>query len=443
MDRRFRFLLSPAERRIVGIPVKHSDFEPVVITGIGMIASVGNHREAVWQAVKEGRSGVRRLSGLRGLPDGELLGAVVDLDVEKPRQLKVFPLTKTAAAEAVADARIHFSQVDPDRFGCSLCSHMGDSKWVDEQLGLIPPPNPPFDMPWQEQWFPCSVANEVARQYRLQGPRLVYSTACASSLISILSATRMIRDNQADVMLAGGADAIDPLFAAGFRQMRVLADDADPQRACRPFDRNRNGFVLGEGGAVFVLERLSHALRRSARIYAQIDSYISLAEAHHVTGMDEESGVLTYLISQALHRAGLHPEDIGYINAHGTGTTMNDTVEIRGIRRAFGEAVENVCVSSTKSMLGHMINAAGGVELAITVLAMRDGFAPPTINLHDPDPELTFDCLPLRGRRNRFQHALKLSVAFGGHLVGIVLSRWNDARSGFAYPAEAVESRVA
>jgi 3-oxoacyl-(acyl-carrier-protein) synthase len=222
--------------------------------------------------------------------------------------------------------------------------------------------------------------------------------------------------------------------------MRVLANDKDPKRACRPFDRNRKGFVLGEGAAIFILERLGHALQRGARIYAEVAAGKMLAEAHHVTGLDDQSDALAYLISNTLKQARLTPNDIGYINAHGTATQQNDLVEMRGIRRSFGPAVDEVCVSATKSMVGHVINAAGGVELAITALALRDGFAPPTLNLTDPDPECTFDCLPFKGRSSRFQHALKLSLAFGGHLVALALSRWNDAATGFSYP---VASRAA
>lgn len=246
----------------------------------------------------------------------------------------------------------------------------------------------------------------------------------------------MIQDGQCDIAIAGGADAIDPLFAAGFQKMKVLANDSDPKRACRPFDRNRNGFVLGEGAAMLIVERLGHALGRGARIYAEIASCAALAQAHHVTDLNTESEAISHLISYAIRKAGLRPEDIGYINAHGTGTIQNDLVEMRGIRDALGDAADDVSVSSTKSMLGHMVNAAGGVELAITVMAMRDGFAPPTVNLTDPDPELTFDCLPLVGRRNRFQHALKLSLAFGGHLVAVALRRWNDPATGISYPSE-------
>jgi 3-oxoacyl-(acyl-carrier-protein) synthase len=399
-----------------------------------MIASVGRDRESVWRAVRQGTSGVRRVRGLRGVPDDLLLGATVDLDLPLGR-LKAIPLSRIAADEALQDGRIDLAAEDRGRFGCMISGHMGDTAWVDAQLGLIPKDDPQR-VPWWEQFLPNVACAELAYHYRLGGPRASFSTACATSLISVMSAVRSIRDNQCDVALAGGADAIDPLFAAGFRQMRVLAEDDDPTQACRPFDRNRHGFVMGEGAAVMVVERLSHAQRRGAKIYAQIRACTALADAHHVTGLDADSEVLAYLITETLRKARLRPEDIGYINAHGTGTQQNDLVEMRGIRSALGAATDRVCVSSTKSILGHMINAAGAAELGITLMAMRDGFAPPTLNLTDPDPELTFDCLPLVGRRNRFQHALKLSVAFGGHLVAIALSRWNDSASGFAYPSE-------
>jgi 3-oxoacyl-(acyl-carrier-protein) synthase len=412
------------------------DDEPIVITGVGLVASAGMDRESVWRAVRDGRSCVRRLSGLRGLPDGKILGATVDMPVEHPHRLKVLPMAEMAANEAVRDARLDLNAVDPDRFGCSISSHMGDASWLEEQAGLKVP-NDPDRTPWWLQFLPNSTCAYIANQLGAMGPRYSYSTACASSLISFMSAVRALRDGQCDVAIAGGADAIDPLFVAGFQKMRVLAEHEDPNQACRPFDRNRCGFVIGEGAAMLVLERLSHAQQRAARIYAQVLACRALAEAHHVTGLDADSEALSYLISSTLRSSKLRPRDVGYVNAHGTGTQQNDLVEMRSIREAFGPAADQLCVSSTKSTLGHMINAAGGTELAITVLAMRDGFAPPTKNLTDPDPELSFDCLPMVGRRNRFQSALKLSVAFGGHLVAVALSRWNDAASGFAYPPEA------
>jgi 3-oxoacyl-(acyl-carrier-protein) synthase len=194
---------------------------------------------------------------------------------------------------------------------------------------------------------------------------------------------------------------------------------------------------------MLVLERYEHARERGARIYAEIIGGHMLGEAHHVTGLDSESEVLTRLIEMTLEKSQLASEQVGYINAHATGTEQNDLAEMRAIRQVFGDQTSSLLVSGTKSMLGHMINAAGAVELVVTALAMRDGFAPPTINVEDPDPECQFDCLPQFGKLDRFQHALKLSVAFGGHLVAIALRRWNDPLTGYAYPDEATFVRRA
>jgi 3-oxoacyl-(acyl-carrier-protein) synthase len=267
------------------------------------------------------------------------------------------------------------------------------------------------------------------------GPRVAHSPACASGLIDMLAAIRFIRDGQCDMALVGSGEGIVPLLAAGFRKMRVLAYDEVPQRAARPFDRDRKGFVMGEGAAMFVLERLGHALARGVPVYAEVKAAKSFGEAHHVTGMDQQSDALAHLIKETIRAADLAPADVGYVNAHGTGTLQNDVAETRGIRRALGPAADDICVSSLKSMLGHLVNASGSVELALTTLALRDGFAPPTVNLDHPDPECDLDCLPWVGRSQHYEHALKLSVAFGGHLVAVALSRWNNADSGFDYPS--------
>ncbi len=394
-----------------------------------MIASVGDDRESVWRAVREGRSAVRRLSGVPGIPDGKWLGATVDLEPDFPGQLKVIPLCRRAAREALDDAQLRWDRIDHDRFGCAISGHIGDTDFIVERAGrgdLITPGKPD----WWTQWLPNTACSLVANELGLYGPRLCHSTACASGMIDILAAVRSIQDGQCDLALAGSAEAIHPLFAAGFEKMKVLAHHADPRQACRPFDAARQGFVMGEGAAMFVLERLSHAQRRGASIYAEIVSGKVMCDAHHVTGLDAESEVLARLISTTLRHSRLRPRDIGYINAHGTGTQMNDLMETRGIRKAMGKAADRLCVSSTKSMLGHLVNASGSVELAITALALRDGFAPPTVNLTHPDPECDLDCVPLVGRARRFNHALKLSVAFGGHIAAIALRRWGAAREG-------------
>ncbi len=408
--------------------------EPIVITGIGMIASIGGDRESVWRGVREGRSAVRALSGVVAIPDGLLLGATVDdLAPCVPNRLKVITLCQRAAAEALADADLDLNEVELDRFGCAISGHMGDTGWLERHLAGYDR-SAPGAPEWWQQWMPNTACSVVANEYRLAGPRICHSVACASGLIDILAAVRSIRDGACDIALAGSAEAIHPLFAAGFYQMKVLAHHDDPRQACRPFDVGRQGFVMGEGAAMFVIERLGHALARGAPIYAELASGKMLAEAHHVTGLDAESEALAYAISAALRDARLEPADIGYVNAHGTGTVQNDLVETRGIRRAMGAAANQLCVSATKSMLGHLVNAAGSVELAITVLALRDAFVPPTLNLTHPDPRCDLDCIPMVGRPCRTEHALKLSVAFGGHIVAVVLRRWREARSRAADP---------
>jgi 3-oxoacyl-(acyl-carrier-protein) synthase len=236
---------------------------------------------------------------------------------------------------------------------------------------------------------------------------------------------RAIRDEQCDLALAGSSEVIHPLLAAGFYNMGVLAEHADPVQACRPFDANRSGFVMGEGAAMFVLESLEHAQSRGAAIYAEILGGRIMTDARHMTNLDDNCDALTELIRSTLHGSGLAPRDVTYINAHGTGTKQNDLLESRGIRSAFGRAAGSVCVSANKSMIGHLVNASGSVELAISALALRDGFAPPTLNLTSPDSECDLDCIPLVGRTQPLEHALKLSIAFGGHLAAIALRRWS------------------
>ncbi|REK10936.1 MAG: beta-ketoacyl-[acyl-carrier-protein] synthase family protein [Planctomycetota bacterium] len=400
--------------------------ERVVITGIGLAASVGDNRESVWQAVREGRRAMRRLSGLIGIPDGLLLGAPADIELEYPGQLKVLALCDLVSDEAMRDSGLQPGEVDPAEFGCAVSAHMGDIQHVVERAGYAHlDPAPPGT--WQKQWIPNTACWRVAERHRLYGPRLSQSTACASGLIAVMTAVRAIQDGQCELALAGSAEGITPLFAAGFHQMRVLADHDDPEQACRPFDSHRQGFVMGEGGAMFVLERLSHAQKRGAHIYAEVAAGRLLAMAHHVTGIDAESDALVRLIQDALRTADLAPSDIGYINVHGTATPQNDVAEARAIRRAMGRAADDVCASATKSVLGHLINAAGSVELAITALAMRDGFVPPTMNLTQPDPECELDCIPLVGRKHPFVCGLKLSVAFGGTLAAVVLKRPDEA----------------
>ena len=402
----------------------------VVVTGIGLVTAVGNDRESTWEAVKAGQSGVRRLNYVPGFQDGQLLGATVrDPDIEQP-VLRDHPIAMRAANEAVADSQISSYVIAPERIGCSVSAFVGITPRCHSLITGQPTQN--NTLGWEQKWLPNTICNEIAREFCFNGPRLCNSTACATGAISTLQAVRAIQDNQCDMALAGAVQTIHPLLAAGFKNMRVLAEHEDPQQACRPFDAHRNGFVMGEGSAMLMLERMSHAVDRGAPIYAEIVGGRLCSEAHHVTDLNADSGTLTRLIQDTLKKSKLVPSDVEYINAHGTGTLQNDVMESRSIRESFGRAADSVCMSSTKAVLGHLVNAAGAVELAISILALRDGFAPPTVNLTEPDPECDIDCIPFVGRQNQFEHALKLSIAFGGHLAAIALRRWSDAgeRSG-------------
>ncbi len=415
-------------------PDRPEQRDPVVITGIGMVSSVGANRESTWRSIRAGRTGIRRIGPNDVVPEYLKIAAVVDNQPTLPHQLKVIHLAQIAAEEAIQDSKLELDAIDGNRFGCAVSGHMGDWRWLRQLHGFAAPDQPGDVSNW-EQWLPNSGCWNIATHYGLYGPRISHSTACASGLIDIMSAMRSIQDNQCDVALAGSAEAIDPLFAAGFRNMRVLAETDDPATGCRPFDRQRQGFVMGEGAAMLVLERLSHAVARGATIYAELLGGKMLSDAHHMTGLDMESEALTRLIGDTLRRSDLSPSDIGYVNAHATGTQQNDLMETRGIRRAFGRHADELYVSGLKSMLGHLVNASGSVELALTTLALRDGFVPPTMNLTDPDPDCDLNCVPLVGQQQRVQIAMKLALAFGGHLVAVALRRWNDARTGFAYAA--------
>ena len=399
--------------------------EPIVITGIGLVTPVGRDREASWQAVKLGVSGVQRLHGFPGIADGAVLAApVVGFQSPSGGQKNV-PMALAAAQEAVLDSGMDLSVMAPDRFGSSIGCNIGDTPGAEQSRRQL---SVHGERPaWWNEFLPSNTAAVVPRLLGMEGPRLCNSSACATGTTALIVGARTIRDGQCDAVVAGAAQTIHPILAAGFRRMRVLAQHEDPCKACRPFDEQRNGFVMGEGAGMFVLERLAHAEARGAPIYAELLGWALGSDAHHITDLSTDSTTLTHLLDRTLKKSGLSPSDVDYINAHGTGTLQNDVMETRGIRAAFRSAADALCVSSTKAILGHLLNAAGVVETALTVLALRDGFAPPTINLTNPDPNCDLDCIPLIGRQRPFEHAIKTSIAFGGHVATVALRRWTGA----------------
>ena len=401
--------------------------DPVVISGIGIAASLGATREANWQAIQLGRSGVRLTRPSDGVGTLRIPCAMADWLPAVDSSLKSIRLCRAAASEALDDADIDFRRVDRGRFATSVSAQFGDIGYLylseedrhkDPQL---------LEHAWHREFLPSSISNAIGEELGLHGPRLCYATACATGIVSLLAAARMIEEDQADMALAGAADSVAELVLASFNRMGVLAQEGDPATACRPFDCDRQGFVIGEGSAMMVLEKRSHAMERGARIYAEIAAGQMLCQAHHVTSLEDDSETLEYLIQRTLKKAGW--EDCGpqYINAHGTGTKQNDLSELRAIRGALGPLADSVVASSNKAVLGHLVNAAGSIELALTALAMRDGYAPPTMNLHNQESDGHIDCLAEYGVTMQIDRSLKLSQAFGGHLGAVALNRPQDA----------------
>jgi 3-oxoacyl-(acyl-carrier-protein) synthase len=391
-----------------------SSTDPVVISGIGLITPVGIDRESSWQAICAGKSGMRSVHLRDGL-------TVVGAPAAIPREDRpdwVHCLAERAADEALSDSQLQLNSLDLDRVGCVI-GIAGPP--YEHTLSEIRRGTPQAGLCWEIS-MPAYPASRLSHRFGLCGPSISPAAACATGLIAVLRGVDCIEEGTCDVVFAGCADAsLDRFTVSGFRSMRVLAEAPNPAEAVRPFDRNRSGFAIGEGAAVFILERMSHALSRRAPIYAAIAAGISGADAYHVTSLNPDPSNLAWQISQVLHRAGVTPAEVDYINAHGTGTVQNDLAEALAIRKALGPVGASVRISAVKSMIGHLITAAGGVELAITALSVRDGFVPPTINLTEPDPDCGLNCTPMQGVRCQIHTALKLSIAFGGHFGAAVL----------------------
>ncbi len=387
-----------------------------MITGIGLITPLAIGRDASWTLIKAGRTGTRRIRLITG---EEVLGGpspFAELDADPRPFNRATKMALWATSEALADARVQLRCMDRARIGCVLGATGCPA--AATLIGVRQGDPQAF-----EAAYPSSTAAIVAREYGLKGPVLSPAAACATGLFAVLRAAQCLEDDYCDLVLAGSADAsLDIFTVSGFERLRVLAPRSAPaEHACRPFDRQRCGFVVGEGAAVFVMERMSQAIRRGASIYAVLVGGIIGSDAYHITGLNPDPSGVAALIRRCLWKNRLSATEVDYINAHGTATKVNDLTEAQAIRLAFGRHTERVKVSATKSMIGHLICAAGGVELAVTALAVRDGYIPPTANLFDPDPECAIDCTPLHGVQKPIETALKLSIAFGGHFGAAIL----------------------
>jgi 3-oxoacyl-(acyl-carrier-protein) synthase len=410
---------------ILRFPQRQSlEEDPIVITGVGITASIGPSREIVWQNIQLGKSGIRRTEASDEVGSLRKPCGMVDWLPPDRTSLKSIRLTHCAAAEALTDATLDWKNIDRNRFACSISAQFGDIGYhylAPEVRDTLEPDK--HQHRWWDEFLPSTVVGSVANRFQLMGPRLCHTTACASGLVSTIVAGRMIRDGQADYALCGAGDAVTELVYTAFNRMGVLADCDDASQACRPFDVDRNGFAMGEGAAMMVLEKRSTAIARNAKIYAELAAYQTLNQAHHVTGLDGDAGTMKALIQRVVQRAGWEHIGPQYINAHGTGTEQNDRCELQAIRSALNDRADDVLVSSNKAVLGHLINAAGSIELALSALALRDGYVPPTMHLNNPERFGDIDCMPRLGAKVELDRAVKLSLAFGGHLVGVALRR--------------------
>ncbi|MFI0899372.1 beta-ketoacyl-[acyl-carrier-protein] synthase family protein [Streptomyces sp. NPDC020983] len=411
----------------------------VVITGVGVLAPGGIGVKNFWSLLSEGRTATRRVSFFDPAPFRSQVAAEIDFDPElfglSPQEIRRMDrsvqLAVVAAAEAVADSGLDFEALDPFRTGVTLGSAVGATMGLDQEYRVVSDGgrqdlvDHEYAVPHLYNYLvPSAGAAEVAWKAGAQGPTSVVSTGCTSGIDAVGYAVEVIREGAADVMVAGATDApISPITLACFDAIKATTPrNDDPEHASRPFDGTRNGFVLGEGSAVFVLEELGAARRRGAHLYAEIAGYSSRCNAFHMTGLRPDGLEMAEAIRVAMDQARMNPEEIDYINAHGSGTKQNDRHETAAFKLSLGERARQVPVSSIKSMVGHSLGAIGSIEIAASVLAMAENVVPPTANLHTPDPECDLDYVPLTARDWRTDAVLTVGSGFGGFQSAMVLA---------------------
>lgn len=406
----------------------------VVVTGLGTVSPVGNDVDTAWKNIVAGNSGIGPLTRLN--PDdfsAKVAAEVKDFDIEKfierkdARKMDRFTHFALASAMmAVEDAGLVIDDSNANRVGVWIGSGIGGMETFEQQYEVFQKRGyrrvSPFFVPMM---IPDMAAGQVSIFLGAKGVNSCTVTACATGTNSIGDAFKVIQRGDADVMIAGGTEApITQMSVAGFCANTALSTNPDPKTASRPFDLHRDGFVIGEGAGVLVLEELGHALNRGARIYAEITGYGSTADAYHITAPAPGGEGGARAMKLALQDAGMNPEDIDYINAHGTSTPYNDKYETIAVKEVFGEHAYKLAISSTKSMTGHLLGAAGGVEAIYTVLAIKDGVMPPTTNYETPDPECDLDYVVNQARKRDINGALSNSLGFGGHNATIAFKKY-------------------
>jgi 3-oxoacyl-[acyl-carrier-protein] synthase II len=411
----------------------------VVVTGIGAVTSLSCRTADLWQRVLAGESGIHQIK-LFDTTDHKVHfgGDVHDWEAGDYMSAKDFrridrftQFAMVAGIDAVRDSGIDFSKIDPFRAGVILGSGIGGLHEIETQVERLLHKGPDkvsaFTIP---KLMLNAASGQISIEFGLRGPNYAVATACASATNAIGDAFKAIQYDDADVMVTGGSEAaITPMGISGFANMRALSERNDaPQKASRPFDMDRDGFVLSEGAGMLIFEELEHAKKRGAPIYAEVLGYGASADAGHITQPDEGGIGAARAMQRALEDGQIDPDTLDYINAHGTSTSLGDQAETTAIKRVFGDHARKLSISSTKSQLGHLLGASGGVELLLTVLAIRDSVVPPTINLDTPDPHCDLDYTPHHARERKLRAAMSNSFGFGGHNASIVVGPLSNGR---------------
>ena len=417
--------------------MENSGRRRVVVTGLGLLTPLGLTVDSTWEGIVAGKSGIDQITrfdttGLETTIAGELkdFDPTEYMDRKEIRRADRFAQMAVASAgQALKDAKFQITPENAPSIGVAFGSGIGGvGTLVDNVLSHAKDPRKvsPFMIPMM---IVDMAAGEIAMKYGAKGPNMGHVSACASSAHSIGEATDMIRRRQADMMLAGGSEAgLIKIAIAAFNQARALSTRNDaPQKASRPFDKGRDGFVFSEAAGCLVLEELEHARARGATILAEVIGYGLSADAHHITAPAEGGEGAARAMKMALAEANIAPTDVAYVNAHGTSTQANDVSETAAIKTVFGKHAYDLAVSSTKSMIGHTLGAAGAIEAIFCVLGMRDGVIPPTINLDDPDPHCDLDYVPNASRKKAFDISMSNSMGFGGHNASLVIRRWSES----------------
>ena len=408
----------------------------VVITGVGLVTPLGIGNDVTWNGLLEGRSGIGPITKFDASDyASRIAGEVKDFqpaDYIEPKEVKkmdVFIQYAMAAARlAVEDSDLSIPEAEAERVGVLIGSGIGGLGIIEEMHKVLLDRGPRRITPF---FIPALIVNLAAGQvsiaYGAKGPNSAVSTACSTGTHAIGDAFRLVQRGEADAMICGGAEGcILPLAVGGFAAMRALSTRNDePERASRPFDQDRNGFVIGEGAGIVVLEELERAQRRGARIYAEVKGYGMSGDAYHISAPSEDGDGAFRVMRNALQDAGVAPDEVGYVNAHGTSTPTGDRIETQAIKRLCGDHARTLAVSSTKSMIGHLLGAAGGVETIVTALTLHSGRIHPTVNYDTPDPDCDLDYVPNTAREVPVRYALSNSFGFGGTNASLVLGRFD------------------